>query len=194
MYGAPVREGRVTTVITARMLLGRLGLHRPGLVLICLIGCSSQAHEGDDLTNYGAFGPFVRSFILLVDPGDIYPPQSRSCNSRFHLTTAVVDPHARLVAVDAGRTRSPALCTLAPAAWPSGPFARPQPAPCAARYASFAPPSALTRRRRAVPLPTLALSTLEHESALRSASPTTSASLSFSGTATPSAGSRARTS
>jgi hypothetical protein len=25
--------------------------------------------------NYGAFGPFVRSFILLVDPGDICPPQ-----------------------------------------------------------------------------------------------------------------------
>jgi hypothetical protein len=75
MYGAPVREGQVTAVITARMLLGRLGLHRPGLVLICLTGRSSQAHERDDLTNYGAFGPFVRSFILLVDPGDICPPQ-----------------------------------------------------------------------------------------------------------------------
>jgi hypothetical protein len=62
-------------VITVRMLLGRLGLHRPDLVLICLTGRSSQAHEGDDLTNYGAFGPFVRSFILLVDPGDICPPQ-----------------------------------------------------------------------------------------------------------------------
>jgi hypothetical protein len=75
MYGAPVREGRVTVVITARMLLGRLGLLRPDLVLICLTVRSSQAHEGDDLTNYGAFGPFVRSFILLVDPGDICPPQ-----------------------------------------------------------------------------------------------------------------------
>jgi hypothetical protein len=51
-------------------------LHRPGLVLICLIGCSSQAHEGDDLTNYGAFRPFMRSFILLVDPG-ISVPHSR---------------------------------------------------------------------------------------------------------------------
>jgi hypothetical protein len=75
MYGTPVREGRVTAVITARMLLGRLGLLRPGLVLICLTVRSYQAHEGDDLTNYGAFGPFVRSFILLVDPGDICPPQ-----------------------------------------------------------------------------------------------------------------------
>jgi hypothetical protein len=74
MYGALAREGRVTAVITVRMLLGRLGLHRPGLVLICLTGRSSQAHEGDDLMNYGAFGPFVRSFILLVDPGDICPP------------------------------------------------------------------------------------------------------------------------
>jgi hypothetical protein len=32
--------------------------------------------RGDDLTNYGALGPFVRSFILLVDPGDICPPQA----------------------------------------------------------------------------------------------------------------------
>jgi hypothetical protein len=31
---------------------------------------------GDDLTNYGALGPFVRSFILLVDLGDICPPQA----------------------------------------------------------------------------------------------------------------------
>jgi hypothetical protein len=31
---------------------------------------------GDDLTNYGALGPFVRSFILLVNPGDICPPQA----------------------------------------------------------------------------------------------------------------------
>jgi hypothetical protein len=75
MYGAPVRGGWVAAVITARMLLDRLGLHRPDLVLICLTGRSSQGHEGDDLTNYGAFGPFVRSFILLVDPEDICPPQ-----------------------------------------------------------------------------------------------------------------------
>jgi hypothetical protein len=46
MYEAPAREGRVTAVITVWMLLGRLGLHQPGLVLICLTGRSSQAHEG----------------------------------------------------------------------------------------------------------------------------------------------------
>jgi hypothetical protein len=60
-------------VITARTLLGRLGLLRPGLALIYLTVLSSQAHEGDDLTNYGAFGPFVRSFILPVDPGISVP-------------------------------------------------------------------------------------------------------------------------
>jgi hypothetical protein len=81
MCGAPVREGRVNAVITARTLLGRLGLLRPGLALICLTVRSSQAHEGDDLTNYGAFGPFVRSFILLVDPGDICSPQVSSVPS-----------------------------------------------------------------------------------------------------------------
>jgi hypothetical protein len=90
MYGPPVREGRVTAVITARMLLGRLGLHRPGLVLICLTGRSSQAHEGDGLTNYGAFGPFVRSFILLVDPGISVPHnlpyrQSTSAHETLYL-------------------------------------------------------------------------------------------------------------
>jgi hypothetical protein len=67
------------------MLLGRLGLHRPGLVLICLTVRSSQAHEGDDLTNYGAFGPFVRSFILLVDPGDICPPQAPDLWADFEI-------------------------------------------------------------------------------------------------------------
>jgi hypothetical protein len=75
MCGAPVQKGRVTAVITARTLSGRLGLLRPSLVPICLTVRSSQAHEGDDLMNYEAFGPFVRSFILLVDPGDICPPQ-----------------------------------------------------------------------------------------------------------------------
>jgi hypothetical protein len=85
MYETPVREGRVTAVITAQMLLGHLGLHRPGLVLICLTGRSSQAHEGDELTNYGAFGPFVRSFILLVDPGDICPPQAPDLWADFEI-------------------------------------------------------------------------------------------------------------
>jgi hypothetical protein len=85
MCGAPVREGRVTAVITARTLLGRLGLLRPSLALICLTVRSSEAHEGDDLTNYGAFGLFVRSFILLVDPGDICPPQAPDLWADFEI-------------------------------------------------------------------------------------------------------------
>jgi hypothetical protein len=67
------------------MLLGRLGLHRPGLVLICLTVRSSQAHEGGDLTNYEAFGPFVRSFILLVNPGDICPSQALDLWAAFEI-------------------------------------------------------------------------------------------------------------
>ena len=67
------------------MLLGRLGLHRLGLVLICLTVRSSQAHEGDDLTNYWALGPFVRSFILLVDLGDICPPQAPDLWADFEI-------------------------------------------------------------------------------------------------------------
>jgi hypothetical protein len=53
-------------------------LRRSGLVSIRFTGHSSQAHKGDDLMNYGALGPFVRSFILLVDPRDICPPQRDS--------------------------------------------------------------------------------------------------------------------
>jgi hypothetical protein len=62
-----VREGQVTACNYCSDVVG------PSR--ICLTVRSSQAHEGDDLTNYEAFGPFVRSFILLVDPGDICPPQ-----------------------------------------------------------------------------------------------------------------------
>jgi hypothetical protein len=32
--------------------------------------------QRSDLTIHWALGPFVRSFILLVDPGDICPPQA----------------------------------------------------------------------------------------------------------------------
>jgi hypothetical protein len=39
--------------------------------------------QGDDLTNYGALGPFVRSFILLVDPGDTCPPHYPQRRSDF---------------------------------------------------------------------------------------------------------------
>jgi hypothetical protein len=48
---------------------------------ICFTGRSSPGPRRDDLTTYWALGPFVRSFILLVDPGDIYPPQRWSQRS-----------------------------------------------------------------------------------------------------------------
>jgi hypothetical protein len=60
-------------------LLGRLGLRRPSLALIL------PGPRGDDLTNYGALGPFVRSFILLVDPWDICPPQAPDLWADFEI-------------------------------------------------------------------------------------------------------------
>jgi hypothetical protein len=77
------------------MLLGRLGLHRPGLVVICLTARSSQAHEGDDLMNYGAFGPFMRYFILLVDPGDICPPQVSQWRGEVTAVTSALSTEER---------------------------------------------------------------------------------------------------
>jgi hypothetical protein len=61
-------------VITCSKSLGRLGSHQSGLTSICFIGRSSPGPRRDDLTIYWALGPFVRSFILLVDPRDICPP------------------------------------------------------------------------------------------------------------------------
>jgi hypothetical protein len=40
----------------------------------------------DDLANHWAHGPFARSFILLVDPGDICPP-----HHVLHLISAWID-------------------------------------------------------------------------------------------------------
>jgi hypothetical protein len=42
---------------------------------ICFADCPSPGPRKNDLTIYWALGPFVRSFTLLVDPGDICPPQ-----------------------------------------------------------------------------------------------------------------------
>jgi hypothetical protein len=56
-------------------VVGRPGLHQSGLMSICLSSCLSPGPRKNDLTINWALGPFVRSFTLLVDPGDIYPPQ-----------------------------------------------------------------------------------------------------------------------
>jgi hypothetical protein len=55
-------------------VVGRPGLHQSGLMSICFAGYLSPGPRKNDLTIYWALGPFVRSFTLLVDPGDIYPP------------------------------------------------------------------------------------------------------------------------
>src|SRR5687767_3139380 len=56
--------------------VGRPGLHQSSLMPLCFAGCFSPGPRKNDLTIYWAFGPFVRSFTLLVDPGDIYLPQA----------------------------------------------------------------------------------------------------------------------
>jgi hypothetical protein len=69
-------------------VVGRPGLHQSGLMSICFAGCLSPGPRKNDLTIYWALGPFVRSFTLLVDPGDIYPPQRRPfllCGYCLHL-------------------------------------------------------------------------------------------------------------
>jgi hypothetical protein len=64
-------------------VVGRSGLHQSGLMSICFAGCPSPGPRKNDLTIYWALGPFVRSFTLLVDPGDIYPPQIMCVVSMF---------------------------------------------------------------------------------------------------------------
>jgi hypothetical protein len=56
-------------------VVGRPGLHQSGLMSICFAGYLSPGPRKNDLTIYWALGPLVRFFTLLVDPGDIYPPQ-----------------------------------------------------------------------------------------------------------------------
>jgi hypothetical protein len=57
-------------------VVGRPGLHQSGLESTFFADCSSPGPRKNDLTIYWALGPFVRSFTLLVDPGDICPPHS----------------------------------------------------------------------------------------------------------------------
>jgi hypothetical protein len=57
-------------------VVGRSGLHQSGLMSIYFAGCFPPGPRKNDLTIYWTFGPFVGSFTLLVDPGDIYPPQA----------------------------------------------------------------------------------------------------------------------
>jgi hypothetical protein len=54
----------------------RPGLNRSGLVSPCSADYSFPGPRKNGLTIYWALRPFVRSFTLLVDPGDICPPQA----------------------------------------------------------------------------------------------------------------------
>jgi hypothetical protein len=68
-------------------VVGRSGLHQTGLMSIYFAGCFSPGPRKNDLTIYWALGPFVGSFTLLVDPGDIYPPQRSSPDKFFFLNS-----------------------------------------------------------------------------------------------------------
>jgi hypothetical protein len=57
--------------------VGRPGLHQSGLTSTCFTDCPFPGPRRNGLTIHWALGPFVRHFILLVDPGDICTPQPR---------------------------------------------------------------------------------------------------------------------
>jgi hypothetical protein len=80
-----VREGRVTACNYCSDVVGPSGL-APTQPCADLSHCSFlPGPRGDDITNYGAFGPFVKSFILLVDPVDICPPQAPDLWADFEI-------------------------------------------------------------------------------------------------------------
>jgi hypothetical protein len=84
MYGAPARK--VGSLL--RLLLefgGPSGLAPTRPCVNPFHWSFLQGPQGDDLTNYGALGPFVRSFIPLVDPGDICPPQAPDLCADFEI-------------------------------------------------------------------------------------------------------------
>jgi hypothetical protein len=77
----PLR-GKVGSPLRSQFKLVRLY----GFVSICFIRRSSPGPRRNDLANYWAHGPFARSFTLLVDPGDIRPPQAPDLWVDFEIT------------------------------------------------------------------------------------------------------------
>jgi hypothetical protein len=73
---APARESRISVVVTRSTLWAVRVCTNPALCRFALLSCFSPGPQKNDLTIHWALGPFVRSFTLLVDPGDIYPPQA----------------------------------------------------------------------------------------------------------------------
>jgi hypothetical protein len=74
--GAPARESRISVVVARSIVVDRPDLHQSGLMSTCFADCPSPGPRENDLTIYWALGPFVRSFTLPVDPGDICPLQA----------------------------------------------------------------------------------------------------------------------
>jgi hypothetical protein len=87
LHRTGLQRGKVgsSVAIVCSTLWGHQGLHQPGLISICFTGRSSPGPWRSDLTIYWALGPFVRSFILLVDPGDICPPQAPDLRADFEI-------------------------------------------------------------------------------------------------------------
>jgi hypothetical protein len=82
-----LQRGKVgsSVAVVCSTLWGHPGLHQPGLMSICFSGRSSPGPWRSDLTIYWALGPFVRSFILPVDLGDICPPQAPDLRADFEI-------------------------------------------------------------------------------------------------------------
>jgi hypothetical protein len=80
MYEALAREGRVPSRSQFKLV------GPSGFASICYIRRSSPGPQRNDLANYWAYGPFVRSFTLLVDLGDIRPPQAPDLWVDFEIT------------------------------------------------------------------------------------------------------------
>jgi hypothetical protein len=79
--GASARESRVSVAIYSFRRCGLSGLASiHSHVYSAFVDGLSPGPRKNDFTIYWALGPFGESFISLVDPGDIYPPQ---CSSRL---------------------------------------------------------------------------------------------------------------
>jgi hypothetical protein len=99
-------------------VVGRPGLHQSGLVSTCFADCSSPGPRKNDLMIYWALGPLVRSFTLLVDPGDICPPQAPDLWVNLEvISPKIPGPSCRrfeendfLLSLPALITRKPKLC------------------------------------------------------------------------------------
>jgi hypothetical protein len=75
LHGAPARESRIHIVVACSTLWVVRACTNPALRHPALLIVPPQAHEGMTLRFIGPLG-LLRSFTLLVDPGDICPPQA----------------------------------------------------------------------------------------------------------------------